>query len=172
MQITWQWINIRICMYFFLSVSPSRCSCYALKWNLLISTLWLSKLRGAFTGSVWNDIVMLRSVGPWIVCVRICRNCWHGRWLSEIPVPTRAMCYANLPAGMPTVIVTLQSKGFTTISSRWLKKDWIWILAFWNKVIPFDVRESPYFHLQAYTVADHSRTIQYNSTLLCVFFFN
>ncbi len=107
----------------------------------------------------------LRSAGLSIVCVRICWNCWHGRWLSEISELTRAMCYAKLPAGMPTVEITLQRKRFTNIGSHQMVENGsnMNTNVLGQYLISFDMRASLYFYLQAY--AYQSCANQYNITL-------
>ncbi len=150
-------------------------SCYALKWYLssfVLRAIALRAERGLYrVGLKWYTEWHAHFELCWgppglsIVCVRICWNCWHGRWLSEISELTRAMCYAKLPAGMPTVEVTLQRKRFTNIGSHQMVENGsnMNTNVLGQYLISFDVRASLYFYLQAY--AYQSCANQYNITL-------
>ncbi len=75
------------------------------------------------------------------------------------------MCYAKLPAGMPTVEVTLQRKRFTNIGSHQMVENGsnMNTNVLGQYLISFDMRVSLYFYLQAY--AYQSCANQYNITL-------
>lgn len=76
----------------------------------------------------------------------------------------RAMHYAKLPAGTPTVELTLQSKRFTIGSHQMVEKGSnMNTIVLEQYFLSFDVRASLYLHLQAY--ADQSCANQYNITL-------
>lgn len=74
------------------------------------------------------------------------------------------MHYAKLPAGTPTVELTLQSKRFTIGSHQMVEKGSNMNTNVLEQYfISFDVRARLYLHLQAY--ADQSFANQYNITL-------